>query len=579
MNKKIFIDNIKAANKEISCDLVIKNISVIDVFQCSSFICDVAIKNGFIVGLGDYSGNIEVNGTGKFICPGLIDSHAHIESSMLTPNEYYKTALLHGVTSLIADPHEIANVLGQAGIKFMIDSAQNIPFDFYFMLPSCVPSTPFENSGAVLTSSDLKDFYSNSKVLGLAEVMDYPSVANCNDDMINKLYDAISNNSIIDGHGAGLNSHSINVYSTANIKTDHECATYEQLIDRIRRGIYVLMREGTVAKNLNELIKGASIFNSRRICLCTDDKHIDDLAHNGSIDTSIKMCIKGGLAPEIAIQMATLNAAECYNLKNKGAIAPSYVADFLILDSLEEFKINSVYKNGKLVVSNNILINDVKYSNVYPSLSNSIKLPTLTKDTLKIDVKNKSILNVIELIPNKLESNHLKLDISKLNFDDEFISLTTPDNLLKIAVIERHKNTGNVGVGVLKGLNLKSGAIATTIAHDSHNLIVCGTNDADMLFAVEELKKINGGIIIVKDGTVLASVSLEIGGIITARNSDDVISDLDKLHDALKIIAPDITFNPFLTLSFLSLPVIPDIKITDKGLFDVKNFNFIDVCE
>ena len=579
MNKKIFIDNIKAANKEIPCDLVIKNISVIDVFQCSSFICDVAIKNGFIVGLGDYSGNIEVNGTGKFICPGLIDSHAHIESSMLTPNEYYKTALLHGVTSLIADPHEIANVLGQAGIKFMIDSAQNIPFDFYFMLPSCVPSTPFENSGAVLTSSDLKDFYSNSKVLGLAEVMDYPSVANCNDDMINKLYDAISNNSIIDGHGAGLNSHSINVYSTANIKTDHECATYEQLIDRVRRGIYVLMREGTVAKNLNELIKGASIFNSRRICLCTDDKHIDDLAHNGSIDTSIKMCIKGGLAPEIAIQMATLNAAECYNLKNKGAIAPSYVADFLILDSLEEFKINSVYKNGKLVVSNNILINDVKYSNVYPSLSNSIKLPTLTKDTLKIDVKNKSILNVIELIPNKLESNHLKLDISKLNFDDEFISLTTTDNLLKIAVIERHKNTGNVGVGVLKGLNLKSGAIATTIAHDSHNLIVCGTNDADMLFAVEELKKITGGIIIVKDGTVLASVSLEIGGIITARNSDDVISDLDKLHDALKIIAPDITFNPFLTLSFLSLPVIPDIKITDKGLFDVKNFNFIDVCE
>ena len=548
-------------------------------FNASSFICDVAIKNGFIVGLGDYSGDIEIDGTGRFICPGLIDSHAHIESSMLTPSEYYKTALLHGVTSLIADPHEIANVLGQAGIKFMIDSSQNIPFDFYFMLPSCVPSTPFENSGAVLNSSDLKDFYSNSKVLGLAEVMDYPSVANCNDDMINKLYDAISNNSIIDGHGAGLNSHSINVYSTANIKTDHECATYNQLIDRVRRGIYVLMREGTVAKNLNDLIKGASIFNSRRICLCTDDKHIDDLAQNGSINTSIKMCIEAGLAPEIAIQMATLNAAECYKLKNKGAIAPSYVADFLILDSLEAFKINSVYKNGKLVVSNNIFIHDEKYSNVCQPLSNSIKLPNLTKYSLKIDVKNKSILNVIELMPNKLESNHLKLDISKLNLDDEFISLTTNDNLLKIAVIERHKNTGNVGVGVLKGLNLKSGAIATTIAHDSHNLIVCGTNDDDMIFAIEELKKINGGIIIVKDSRVLASVSLEIGGIITARNSHDVISDLNKLHNALKIIAPDITFNPFLTLSFLSLPVIPDIKITDKGLFDVKNFNFIDVCE
>ena len=579
MNKKICIDNIKAANKEIPCDLVVKNISVVDVFQCSSFICDVAIKNGFIVGLGDYSGDIEIDGTGKFICPGLIDSHAHIESSMLTPNEYYKTALLHGVTSLIADPHEIANILGQAGIKFMIDSAQNIPFDFYFMLPSCVPSTPFENSGAVLNSSDLKDFYSNSKVLGLAEVMDYPSVSNCNDDMINKLYDAISNNSIIDGHGAGLNTHSVNVYSTANIKTDHECATYEQLVDRVRRGIYVLMREGTVAKNLNDLIKGASIFNSRRLCLCTDDKHIDDLAENGSIDTSIKMCIEGGLAPEIAIQMATLNAAECYNLKNKGAIAPSYIADFIILDNLEEFKINSVYKNGKLVVSNNILITDIEDSNLCPNLSNSINLPTLTKDILKIDVKNKSTLNVIELIPNKLESNHLRLDISKLNFNDEFVSSTTNDNLLKIAVIERHKNTGNVGLGVLKGLNIKSGAIATTIAHDSHNLIVCGTNDSDMLFAIQELKNINGGIIIVKDGKVLASVSLEIGGIITARKSNDVISDLNKLHDALKIIAPDINFNPFLTLSFLSLPVIPDIKITDKGLFDVKNFNFIDVCE
>ena len=579
MNKKIFIDNIKAANKEIPCDLVVKNISVVDVFQCSSFICDVAIKNGFIVGLGDYSGDIEIDGTGKFICPGLIDSHAHIESSMLTPNEYYKTALLHGVTSLIADPHEIANILGQAGIKFMIDSAQNIPFDFYFMLPSCVPSTPFENSGAVLNSSDLKDFYSNSKVLGLAEVMDYPSVSNCNNDMINKLYDAISNNSIIDGHGAGLNTHSVNVYSTANIKTDHECATYDQLVDRVRRGIYVLMREGTVAKNLNDLIKGASIFNSRRLCLCTDDKHIDDLAENGSIDTSIKMCIEGGLAPEIAIQMATLNAAECYNLKNKGAIAPSYIADFIILDNLEEFKINSVYKNGKLVVSNNILITDIEYSNLCPNLSNSINLPTLTKDILKIDVKNKSTLNVIELIPNKLESNHLRLDISKLNFNDEFVSSTTNDNLLKIAVIERHKNTGNIGLGVLKGLNIKSGAIATTIAHDSHNLIVCGTNDSDMLFAIQELKNINGGIIIVKDGKVLASVSLEIGGIITARKSNDVISDLNKLHDALKIIAPDINFNPFLTLSFLSLPVIPDIKITDKGLFDVKNFNFIDVCK
>ena len=579
MNKKILIDNIKAANKDISCDLVVKNISVVDVFQCTSFICDVAVKNGFIVGLGEYSGESEIDGTGKFICPGLIDSHAHIESSMLTPNEYYKTALLHGVTSLIADPHEIANVMGQAGIEFMINSSKNLPFDFYFMLPSCVPSTPFENSGATLNSEDLKTFYNNSNVLGLAEVMDYPSVSNCNDDMINKLFDAISYNSIIDGHGAGLDTHAVNVYSTANIKTDHECCNYEQLQDRVRRGIYVLMREGTVAKNLKDLLKGASIFNSRRLCLCTDDKHIDDLDKNGSIDTSIKMCIDGGLAPEIAIQMATLNAAECYKLKNKGAIAPSYVADFIILDSLKEFKINSVYKNGKLVVSNNTLINDMNNYNLSSKLSNSINLPKLTKDSFKIDTKNKTILNVIELIPNKLESNHIRINIDELNINDEFKCLTTNDNLLKIAVIERHKNTGNIGLGVLKGLNLKSGAIATTISHDSHNLIVCGTNDDDILLAVEELKKINGGVIVVNKGKVLSSVSLEIGGIITARASDEVIDNLNKLHDAIKVIAPNINFNPFLTLSFLSLPVIPDIKITDKGLFNVKNFHFIDVCE
>lgn len=579
MNKKILIDNIKAANKDISCDLVVKNISVVDVFQCTSFICDVAVKNGFIVGLGEYSGENEVDGTAKFICPGLIDAHAHIESSMLTPNEYHKTALLHGVTSLIADPHEIANIMGQAGIEFMINSSKNLPFDFYFMLSSCVPSTPFENSGAILNSEDLKTFYNNSNVLGLAEVMDYPSVSNCNDDMINKLYDAISNNAIIDGHGAGLDTHSVNVYSTANIKTDHECCNYEQLLDRVRRGIYVLMREGTVAKNLKDLLKGASIFNSRRLCLCTDDKHIDDLAKNGSIDTSIKMCIDSGLAPEIAIQMATLNTAECYKLKNKGAIAPSYVADFIILDNLKDFKINSVYKNGKLVVSNNTLINDINNSDLSSKLSNSINLPKLTKDSFKIDIKNKTVLNVIELIPNKLESNHIKIDIDKLNLNDEFKCLTSSDNLLKIAVIERHKNTGNIGLGILKGLNLKSGAIATTISHDSHNLIVCGTNDNDILFAVEELKKINGGVIVVSEGKVLASVSLEIGGIITARTSYEVIDNLNKLHDAIKIIAPDIKFNPFLTLSFLSLPVIPDIKITDKGLFDVKNFHFIDVCE
>lgn len=579
MNRNVLINNIKAANKTVACDLVIKNITIVDVFQNSTFISDVAISNGYIVGLGKYTGLNEVDGTGKYICPGLIDGHAHIESSLLTPKEYYKAALVHGITSIIVDPHEITNVLGIEGIKLMMSLSENIPFDFYFMLPSCVPATPFENSGAILTSDDLKPLYQNSKVIGLAEVMDCPSVVNCNDDMINKLWTAIENSNTIDGHCAGFTIDQINTYATANIKTDHECHDYHELIEKVRRGMYVLIREGTVAKNLNELVKGVSVLNSRRLCLCTDDKHIDDLLKFGSIDNSIKMCVSNGLMAETAIQMATLNTAECYNLKYKGAIAPGYIADFLILDSLEDFKINSVYKNGKLVVQDNELINISEDKETTISLPSSINLPTITVDDFRIDVKDKNFLNVIDLIPNKLESNHLKIDISTLNLNDKFISLTDERDLLKIAVIERHKALGNIGLGIIHGLKLKAGAIATTVAHDSHNLILCGTNDKDMLVAIDELKRIDGGITVVKDGKVLASLSLEIAGLITNRKADKVIEDLAQLHHAIEEIAPDIDFNPFLTLSFLSLPVIPTLKITDKGLFDVDNFRFINVVE
>lgn len=579
MNKDILINNIKAASKTVSCDLVIKNVNVVDVFQNSTFLSDVAISGGYIVGLGQYEGLNEIDGTGKYLCPGLIDAHAHIESSLLTPKEYYKAALLHGITSMVVDPHEIANVLGTKGIDLMIDLSKDIPFDFYFMLPSCVPSTPFENSGAILNNDDLKPLYNNTKVLGLAEVMNAPSVLNCNEDMISKLWTAIENHHIIDGHGAGFNIDQINAYAAANIKTDHECHDYHELIERVRRGMYVLIREGTVAKNLNELVKGASILNSRRLCLCTDDKHIDDLLRYGSIDNSIKMCINNGLMAETAIQMATLNTAECYNLKYKGAIAPGFIADFLILDSLEQFKINSVYKKGELVVKENNLINIIDDETPMISLPSSLNLPNISIDDFKIDIKNKSYLNVIDIIPNKLESNHLKLNISNLNLTDNFTSLSDEKDLLKIAVIERHKALGNIGLGIIHGLKLKSGAIATTVAHDSHNLILCGTNDSDMLASIDELKRIDGGIAVVKNGKVLASLSLEIGGLITNRKADKVIEDLAELHSAIAEIAPDINFNPFLTLSFLSLPVIPSLKITDKGLFDVDNFKFINVAE
>lgn len=577
MNKETYIKNIKASSKQIPCDLVIKNITVIDVFQNSTFVSDVAIQGKYIIGLGKYSGLNEIDGTGKYICPGLIDGHAHIESSLLTPREYYKTALLHGITSIIVDPHEIANVLGVEGINLMINLSKNIPLDFYFMLPSCVPATPFENSGAILNSSDLKPLYNNEKVLGLAEIMDIQSVINCESDMINKLYDAYKNNVIIDGHGAGFDIDKLNTYATSYIKTDHECHTYDELIERVRRGMYVHIREGTVAKNLKELIKGVSIHNSRKLCLCTDDKHIDDLLKQGSIDNSIRLCIKNGLNPEISIQMATLNPAECYGLKTKGAIAPGYIADFLILDSLHDFKISSVYKNGFLVVKNNSLINKTDDS-FEINVKTTINIPNLTKKHFNISLQNKSVINVIEIIPNSLKTNHIKIDVSTLSNQSEFTPCTEKD-LLKIGVIERHNNTKNIGLGVVKGLKLNSGAIATTIAHDSHNLIVCGTNDDDMILACNKIKEIGGGIVIVNEGNLISHLKLEIGGLITNRSTEEVINDLSKLHLEIKKLCPSINFNPFLTLSFLSLPVIPEIKITDKGVFDVNNFKFINVAE
>jgi len=589
LKKQTLINHIKASNKSIPCDLVIQNVTIIDVFNKDRFIDNVGIKDGYIVGIGDYDAYEIIDGTNKYICPGLIDAHCHIESSLVTPAEYYKVALLNGITSVIADPHEIANVMGADGIDLMLNYSSEIPFDVYFMLPSCVPGTSFESSGATLLAENLKDFYKNNKVLGLAEVMDFPAVSNCEENMIDKIYDAINNNKVIDGHSAGFTSMMTNTYRSANILTDHECNNSNEALEKIRRGMYVLIREGSVAKNLKELLPAVNESNSNRFCLCTDDKHIDDIANNGSINSSITYAINTGLKPETAIQMATINPSTLYKLNNKGAIAPGYIADFVLLDNLEEFKISSVYKEGKLVVLDNKLMDSngdsTKELPTEYSYDNSINLPHLNEDSFKINLSNKTSgkLNIIEIIPNKLESIHLKLNVSDIdslkNNNSETFKYSPKDDLIKISVVERHKATGNIGLGIVKGLGLKEGAIGTTIAHDSHNLILAGTNDKDMLFAAKELERMRGGIIVVKDEIVLAHIKLEIGGLMTARKYTEIESDLKNLHAAVKIVAPSIDFNPFLTLSFLSLPVIPDIKITDKGLFDVINFKFIDICE
>jgi adenine deaminase len=567
MDKQAFVNRILAATQKELCDLVIKEVNIVDVFGMDTFVADVGIKDGYIVGIGSYEGKRYVEGKGKYICPSLIDGHAHIESSLVTPIEYFKAALIHGVTSIVADPHEIANVMGVEGIAHMIEMSKNLPFDFYYMMSSCVPATSLESSGAILNQEDLAPFYKDESVLGLAEVMDYPSVFNAEDKMIDKLMGALEKGLRIDGHGAGFNETMVNTYLSAGITTDHECRSAEEVVFRLRRGMYVLIREGTVAKNLQDLISVASINNSRRLCFCTDDKHIDDLIKEGSIDHAIRLAIENGVKPEMAIQMSTLNTAECYQLKHKGAIAPGFVADFILLDDLETFKIEEVYKNGKQVVKNGQLVYEEKIDNTKYPFHNSVSLPVLNKDSFKIDTNHTETIHVIEIIPNKLETNHLKLKSKEIT------------SLLKIAVIERHEGNGNMGIGLVKGLGIESGAIGTTIAHDSHNMILCGTNDDDMLYAARQLEKMGGGIIVVKEQKVLAALPLELGGLMTYKKAEDVIESLDQLHKAVETIAPNISFNPFLTLSFLSLPVIPSLKITDRGLFDVEKFSYIKVVE
>jgi adenine deaminase len=564
-----------ASGRELA-DTVIKNGKIIDVFNGEIIDGDIAIVDGYIVGIGKFEGKNVVDANGRFISPAFIDGHVHIESSMVTPPEFAKVSLLHGVTTVVADPHEIANVLGVDGIQYMLDSSKNLPFDVYFMLPSCVPATEFEHSGAILTAEDLRPFYQEARVLGLAEVMNYPAVQNTEHDMLGKIMDAKKFGKKIDGHAAGLSANDLNVYMSAGIRTDHESTTVAQAKERLSRGMYLMIREGTVAKDLQQLIPIVNDRNSRRCLFVTDDKHLDDLIRDGSIDHNIRLAIQSGIPPITAIQMASINTAECFAIEDKGAIAPGYKADLVLLDDLNTIKITEVYKDGKRFVENGVLVEELKTNPLNESkrLKNSVRFHELFDEHLHIHVKN-SKANIIEIIPNSLITKHI---IEKVNVCEQGMFQPSVDNdQLKLAVIERHHLTKNIGLGIVKGLGLKSGAIATTIAHDSHNLIIAGTNDFDMITAANAIKEMQGGLIVVNQGKVIASLELTIAGLMSERPYLEVATSLHEIHLALETIGANKDFNPFLTLSFLSLPVIPELKLTDIGLFHVSKFEHISV--
>lgn len=567
---------IAVSQKRMKADLIIENVQVADVFNLRWKKANLVIADGMIIAVDiedEFEAMAKIDGAGKFALPGLIDAHIHIESSMLTPYEFSRIMLPHGITSIVTDPHEIANVAGIDGLHYMIKDAKQAKMDICFMLPSSVPGTSFENAGAVLTAKELAQFIDEESVIGLAEVMDYPAVLNGEAGMLDKVKLAQKNGMTIDGHAAGLNASQIRGYRAAGIETDHECVTAEEAMNRIEQGMYVLIREGSAAKNLKALLPAVNSANARRFAFCTDDKHLDELMEEGSINYAIQLAIEEGMDPLQAIQLATLNAAECYKLKNKGALAEGFIADIILVEDVKKMCITDVFKRGEHIVTNGKLIEDELQSFIpEASILQSVHIPTLSEEQLKIPFQRGNLANVIEVIPNQIMTKKLVTEVDVV--DGEFIPSIEKD-FLKMAVVERHHHLNTIGLGIVHGFGLKSGAVATTIAHDSHNAIVVGTNDSDMLKALSTLQEMQGGLVVVKDGTVLAAIDLPVGGIMTHERAEAVLPKLNGLHDALHVIHPNLTFHLFLTLSFLALPVIPEIKLTDTGLFDVTTFQHI----
>ena len=569
MNIKTLEKMIHIANGMDKAELVLKNADIINVFTNEIIKGDVAIYGGRIVGIGQYSGEEEINLEGKYLSPSFIDGHVHIESSMVTPSEFAKAVLPRGTTTIIADPHEIANVKGIEGIEYILDESENLPLDVYVMLPSCVPATPFENTGAVLEAKDLKELLDETKVLGLGEMMNYPGVINADKNVLEKL--VMAKGKIIDGHGPVITGKELNAYAVAGIETEHECGTLDEMAERLRLGMYIHIREGSAARNLKDLIGGVNKDNLRRCIFCTDDKHPGDLLKDGSIDHNIRLAIRDGIDPIDCIKMASLNAAECYGLKGKGAIAPGYMADLVVIDNLEDFNILKVFKEGKLVGENLKPLFDVKDTD-NSNMKGTVNIKKIIEEDLTVHLKGEKV-NVIKLLPHSLVTE--KVERKVIVEDGKFKSAP---NILKVAVVERHNKTGNIGLALVEGFGLRNGAIASTIAHDSHNIIVIGDRDEDMILAIQELEKVGGGITIVSKGNVIDTLPLRIGGLMSEEPLDKVDEKLNKMLDiAYEKLGVNREYDPFMTLSFIALPVIPDIKVTDMGLFDVGEFKFIDI--
>lgn len=551
-----------AAGRE-KADLVLKNAKYLNVFS-NEFLCgDIAVANGLIAGVGKYDGKTEIDVSGKLVLPGFIDAHIHLESSMVTPAEFAKAVVAHGTTTVITDPHEITNVMGIDGVEYMIQASQNLPIDVHFMMPSCVPATEIDESGAELDCKDIDLYLDNKKVLGLAEMMNYVGVINGDKNVLSKIVTSQAHHKKIDGHAPELSGNDLNAYIAAGVYSDHECSTFENALEKLRKGQFIMIREGTAAHNLKALMPLLTQQYYSRCMFATDDKLPSDLLYGGHIDYIVKQALKNGADPIVALKTATHHAARYFLLNNKGAIASGYLADIVVVDNLEDFNVETVFKRGKLVFDGEV--KDFSAPTVDEELAekcfDTFHLDSVTPSSFKVDGK----LGLIGLVGGELLTRNLgtadKIDVE--------------NDILKIACIERHKGTNHIGVGYVKGYSLKSGAVATSVAHDSHNIITVGCNDDDIAVAVNAIKDSKGGIAVVENGKIKALLELPIAGLMSDEPLTTVNEKLENAKLSAYELGADKSIDPFMTLSFLSLPVIPSLRITTKGVFDAENWKML----
>ncbi len=564
---------IDAAAGRTKADIVLKNASYVNVYTGRTDKGDIAIVGDRIVGVGKYEGIKEYDVEGLTVLPGYIDGHVHIESSQLSPEEFASLIVPRGTTTIIADPHEITNVCGMDGVDYIVKASKNIPLDVKVQLPSCVPATPFETSGAILSGKDIEEHICDDGVFGLGEFMNYPGVIDADPDVIRKLEAAHRAGKIIDGHAPAISGNALNAYLCGGISTDHECVSVEEIDEKISKGMYVHLRHGSSTRNLVSNCKAVNAANMRRFILCTDDRHAADLKEKGHIDDALRKAVAGGLDPIWAVTIATLNGAECYSLKDKGAIAPMKVADLVVVDNLKDFNAKYVFKDGKLVAEDGKPLFDTTRRYLPQSVLNTVHVDELKADDFRLKLKGRKA-RVMTILPGNVVTGCEIMDINSKDGDVDIVGT----DVLKMAVVERHKHTGNIGKGLLKGYGFKGGAMGITISHDSHNIILLGDDNESMAKAANELARIGGGMVIAdKKADKVYSLTLDIGGLMSSRDAESLQRDSKALIERAYSMGVDREQEAFMSLAFLSLAVIPQLKLLDTGLFDVTKFAFTTV--